>query len=481
MFGLDFEDDGRAAAPVDIDGDGDLDLVLMSLQGLRVVENTAPPQHFARVRLVAATSPACALGAQVRVQAGGVTQQDFVRLTDGFQTQVPLDLHFGLGDAEQIDRLTVAWPSGQEQSFADLPADHRLVLREGEEQPEVAELARWPAATSLPDSDSLAFGIEVEQLSGGRVPLAAAGVPLVLNFWAPWCAPCRVELPALERLSGELAEEVQVVGVSVEVEDLTAVKKTVRDLGLTFPQVLANDAVVAKLFGAAGKVPLPATFVFDAEGGLRRAFMRAVTESDLKDVLLSLREEPVVASDLALRGVIAVERKEYDEAVGLLRRAIAADGGVARYHNNLGAALGSLGRHAEAAEAFRASTRLDDSAADTWSNFGMALDRSGQSKEAVAPLERSLQLRPRHYSSLMALARAAVGADELGLALETLDRALGVRPGMSKPHVLKGRLLAHQGRRVEAARSFEAALELDPGSRAAQEGLAKLHRQRSGR
>src|SRR5688572_1403877 len=51
VLGLDFDDDGRSSAPVDIDGDGDLDLALLGLQGLRILENTAAPAHFARIRL----------------------------------------------------------------------------------------------------------------------------------------------------------------------------------------------------------------------------------------------------------------------------------------------------------------------------------------------------------------------------------------------------------------------------------------------
>src|SRR5258706_14286032 len=77
-FALDFPDDGRAVAPVDIDGDGDLDLAMLSLQGLRLMENRSPPRSFARLRLEATKGDRQAISARVRLEAGGVTQQDYV-------------------------------------------------------------------------------------------------------------------------------------------------------------------------------------------------------------------------------------------------------------------------------------------------------------------------------------------------------------------------------------------------------------------
>jgi len=143
--GLDFDDDGRSAIAADVDGDGDLDLALLSLQGLRLVLNSSPPRGWARVRLKATGTHAAALGAHVTVQAGGTTQQDIVRVTDGFQSQVPLDLHFGLGDAARIDRLTVRWPSGKVEEHSDLPARRLISIVEGDTAAVVSELPRWPA------------------------------------------------------------------------------------------------------------------------------------------------------------------------------------------------------------------------------------------------------------------------------------------------------------------------------------------------
>ncbi|MBI2919525.1 MAG: ASPIC/UnbV domain-containing protein, partial [Planctomycetes bacterium] len=240
LFGLDFDDDGRAAAPVDIDGDGDLDLVLQSLQGLRLVENRMPRRHFARLRLTAAKSHPSALGALVKLTAGGVTQQSFVRMTEGFMSQVPLDLHFGLGDATAVDRIEISWPSGgPPQVLEKLPADRLLEITEGG-TPRASELPRWPDATRPKARPAFSFDMTVPKLEGGQSVLATPGRPDILNFWSPTCAPCRKELPALAALAAKHAADAQFAGVSVETADLDSVKATVRDFNLPYPQVLAT-------------------------------------------------------------------------------------------------------------------------------------------------------------------------------------------------------------------------------------------------
>ena len=181
-LGLDFADDGRAFVPFDMDGDGDLDLVTASLQRLRVLENRMEPRQFARVQLEATKTQHHALGAEVIVEAGGVRQQDYVKLTAGFQSQVPFDLHFGLGDASTIDRLTIRWPSGGEARFEELPAGKLLRFTEGQAAPQVSALAAWPSESRPEPRASYAIDVSATQIAGGRAPLARAGKATVLNF-----------------------------------------------------------------------------------------------------------------------------------------------------------------------------------------------------------------------------------------------------------------------------------------------------------
>jgi hypothetical protein len=52
-----------------------------------------------------------------------------------YKSQQPCEVHFGLGDATSVDRLTILWPSGLKQELADVPADQHLRVTEGEATP----------------------------------------------------------------------------------------------------------------------------------------------------------------------------------------------------------------------------------------------------------------------------------------------------------------------------------------------------------
>lgn len=90
----------------------------------------------------------------------------------------------------------------------------------------------------------------------------AQGAPrsgfLLINYWATWCAPCREEMPSLERLSRKLPPEVGVVAVTVD-EDLNLAREWLRKLGITFP-VFADPAMRLSR-GALGMDVLPETFL----------------------------------------------------------------------------------------------------------------------------------------------------------------------------------------------------------------------------
>jgi thiol-disulfide isomerase/thioredoxin len=98
------------------------------------------------------------------------------------------------------------------------------------------------------------------------------GKVVLLNFWATWCAECRPEMPALERLHREFGSRgLTVVGINAR-EPAPVVRRyaselgltfPLSELGLTFPLVLDTDGVLTTRYGVVG---LPATFVVGRDG-----------------------------------------------------------------------------------------------------------------------------------------------------------------------------------------------------------------------
>ena len=183
--------------------------------------------------------PAAALGAQVTLRAGGTTRRDFVKLTEGFRAQVPLDLHFGLGDATTIAELEVRWPSGETDAWRDLPVDRLLVVDQDAGTVADEPLKRWSDGSRPTVMGSPSPTLTAQVLDGDRAPLAG-GRPAVINFWAPWCAPCNVELPQLVELAGRYTGEVDFAGISVELDDLDSVRESIDRFGIPYPQFLAT-------------------------------------------------------------------------------------------------------------------------------------------------------------------------------------------------------------------------------------------------
>ncbi len=99
---------------------------------------------------------------------------------------------------------------------------------------------------------------------GGQVRLASyRGKVVLLNFWATWCPPCLVEMPAMERLHGRLRDKGFVVlAISLDADE-GAVPPFLKEHGFTFPVGLDSRQRLAALYGVRA---LPSTFLLDRKG-----------------------------------------------------------------------------------------------------------------------------------------------------------------------------------------------------------------------
>lgn len=107
--------------------------------------------------------------------------------------------------------------------------------------------------------------VTVVDPDGEELVLSEVGVPVLLNLWATWCAPCVVEMPLLDELAADLESQVRVLTVSEDMRGAEVVEPffAERDLA-NLPQWLDPDNELAFTFG--GGPVLPLTVLYDAEG-----------------------------------------------------------------------------------------------------------------------------------------------------------------------------------------------------------------------
>ncbi|GAB1643517.1 TlpA family protein disulfide reductase [Krasilnikovia sp. MM14-A1259] len=124
------------------------------------------------------------------------------------------------------------------------------------EAPAAAPSAAAAGDVTLPDLELPCF------TGGAPVRLAGLRGPAVVNVWASWCAPCRTELPAMQRLADRAAGRLTVVGVDTG-DDREAAAGFATDQQVTLPTLYDRDK---KLIAALGRTTLPVTVFVDGQG-----------------------------------------------------------------------------------------------------------------------------------------------------------------------------------------------------------------------
>jgi enediyne biosynthesis protein E4 len=122
----------RGAAFGDIDNDGAIEIAINNQNerpSLLKLDHQ-PAGHWIILRLAGTMSNRSAIGARVKLTAGGMVQSDEVRSGGSYLSQSDLRLHFGTGERALIDRIEVTWPAGRRQILTGTRADQVLTIRE---------------------------------------------------------------------------------------------------------------------------------------------------------------------------------------------------------------------------------------------------------------------------------------------------------------------------------------------------------------
>jgi thiol-disulfide isomerase/thioredoxin len=141
------------------------------------------------------------------------------------------------------------------------------------------------ASTTSPDAGHYAPDFTLQTLDGELLTLSGLrGQPVVLNFWATWCPPCRQEIPALEQVSREMRGDVIILGVDVQ-ENADTVKGFIAEFDMTYPVVLDPSAEAAQAYRVRA---YPTTYFIDDSGVIVRVFTGPLNEALLYTRLTEL-------------------------------------------------------------------------------------------------------------------------------------------------------------------------------------------------
>jgi enediyne biosynthesis protein E4 len=96
-----------------------------------LLKNSGEKQNWIMFKLNGKQSNRSGIGARVMVVTGDLIQMDEVRSGGSYISQNDMRLHFGIGKARGVDRVEVLWPSGRNETFANLKANRIVILEEG--------------------------------------------------------------------------------------------------------------------------------------------------------------------------------------------------------------------------------------------------------------------------------------------------------------------------------------------------------------
>ncbi|MEM7129740.1 MAG: TlpA disulfide reductase family protein [Chloroflexota bacterium] len=158
----------------------------------------------------------------------------------------------------------------------------------GESQ-SAANVESEPGLPPAPKAGHPAPNFTLVTLDGESLSLAELqGKPVILNFWATWCGPCRLEMPHLEQAYQEnLDDNVVILGVNLTQRENNSedIPIFVDEFALTFPIVLDEEGDVAKLYEIRGQ---PASVFINRDGVVNSVFNGPVTKTFIEERIAEL-------------------------------------------------------------------------------------------------------------------------------------------------------------------------------------------------
>jgi len=152
----------------------------------------------------------------------------------------------------------------------------------------------WPqvaAAAGVASSNAAAPHIALTTLDGAAVSTESlAGKVVLLNFWATWCPPCRLEMPGFQRVYEQFrGDGFVVLGVSMDGGGSDGVRRFLTERHITYPVAMATPETIR---GFGGVRLLPTSFLIDREGRIRNEVRGLFAFAALEQAIGRLLREP---------------------------------------------------------------------------------------------------------------------------------------------------------------------------------------------
>jgi len=167
-------------------------------------------------------------------------------------------------------------------------------------------MARRSGTTPGITKSSDAPDFTLESLDGKNMRLSdLRGKAVLLNFWATWCGPCKIETPWLVELQNQYGHDgLQVVGVEMGDDGKDEIAKFVKDMGVNYPILIGKEAVGDAYGGVLG---LPETFFIGRDGKIVDKLAGLHGKGEIEDSIKKALDTPAGNSPAAAATASAVD------------------------------------------------------------------------------------------------------------------------------------------------------------------------------
>ncbi|OYD08098.1 TlpA family protein disulfide reductase [Paludifilum halophilum] len=181
------------------------------------------------------------------------------------------------------------WASGgqnaSEQKASE--SDRSTPAQESESQTNPQKGAKGPNRDQRAAEGFQAPDFTLKTLKGDEVTLSeAGGKPTLINLWASWCPPCKVEMPHIQEAYEKYGEQVNFRMVNLtSLDDKEKMKQYVKKEKFTFPILLDESGEVGEKYQA---FSIPQTYIVNEKGEVIQKITGAMTEEQLQEIMKEL-------------------------------------------------------------------------------------------------------------------------------------------------------------------------------------------------